>query len=163
MLNLVIIALILVSLAVHRYLTTFWEQGTLPYPFGFIFFANSLIVVYLTSFIWIFGVIAGVVVSLLCFLQVVYTACLWIFSLPWLLSVHRNLTIPKVNPLVYGGFSFLVMAIAALTVVNFFVSPYKGMWDLIGDNVWTIVAILSFILVVGNVVRINLMTKLMKQ
>jgi len=166
MLNIAIIVFILFGLIVHRYLTTFWEQGQLPYSMGFLFFANSFALTYLVSFIWMFGIIGGIVVALLCFLQVVYSAGLWVFSLPGLISMHKsldNFTIPKVNPLVYGGFSFIVIIVAILTVINFFVSPYKSMWELMGENVWTPILIFLGILVVGNIGRVAVMSKFMKE
>lgn len=163
MLNIVIIVLILVGLTVHRHLSFFWEEGILPYSFGFLFFANSFALTYLVSFVWMFGVVAGIIVALLCYLQVVYSVGLWVFSLPWLISMQKNSTLPRVNPLVYGGFSFLVMIIAALTVVNFFVSPYKSMWEIIGEDVWTPVLVFAGILIVGNLARVAIMSRMVKE
>jgi len=133
---------------------------------GFLFFANSFALIYLVSFIWMFGITGGIVVALLCFLQIVYSAGLWVFSLPGLISMHKsldNFTIPKVNPLIYGGFSFLVIIVAILTVINFFVSPYKVIWELMGENVWTPILIFIGILVIGNVGRAAVMSKFMKK
>ena len=163
MLNIAIIALILVGITVHRYLSTFWKHGQLPYSMGFLFFANSFALVYVVSFIWMFGIVAGIIIALLCFLQIVYSAGLWIFSIPWLINMHRNSAIPKVNPLGYGGFSFLVIIVAILTVLNFFVSPYKSMWELMGENVLTPILIFLGVLVVGNVARVAVMSKFVKE
>jgi hypothetical protein len=166
MLNIAIIILILLGLIVHRYLSTFWEQRQLPYPMGFLFFANSFALIYLVNFIWMFAVIGGIVVALLCFLQILYSAGLWVFLLPGLISMHKsfdNFEVPKVNPLVYGGFSFLVIIVAILTAINFFVSPYKSMWELMGDNVWRPILIFLGILVIGNIARVTVMSKFMKE
>lgn len=166
MLNFAIIILVLVGLIVHRYLSGFWEQGQLPYSFGFLFFANSFAIIYLVSFIWMFGIIGGIIVALLCYFQVVYSAGLWVFSLPGLINMHKsfdNLEIPKVNPLVYGGFSFLVIIVEILTVINFFVSPYKFTWELMGDNLLIPILIFLGILVIGNIGRVAVMSKLMKK
>jgi hypothetical protein len=133
---------------------------------GFLLFANSFAITYLVSFIWMFGIIGGIVVALLCFLQVVYSAGLWVFSLPGLISMHKsldNFTIPKVDPLVYGGFPFIVIVVAILTLINFFVSPYKSMWELTGENVWTLILIFFGILVAGNIGRVAVMSKFMKK
>src|SRR5690242_14676580 len=62
-----------------------------------------------------FGMVAGVIVFLLCYLQAVYSAGLWVFSLPWLISRHRATTMPRVNRLVYSNFPLIVMIVAALT------------------------------------------------
>jgi hypothetical protein len=113
-----------------------------------------------------FGVIGGIVVALLCFLQILYSAGLWVFLLPGLISMHKsfdNFEVPKVNPLVYGGFSFLVIIVAILTAINFFVSPYKSMWELMGDNVWRPILIFLGILVIGNIARVTVMSKFMKE
>jgi len=133
---------------------------------GFLFFANAFALIYLVSFIWMFGIIGGIIIALLCFLQIVYSAGLWVFSLPGLISMHKsldNFTIPKVNPLVYGGFSFLVIIVSILSIINFFVSPYKSMWELMGENVWTPILIFIIILVIGNIGRVAVMSKFMKK
>lgn len=166
MLNITIIIFILLGLVVHRYLTTFRQLWHLPYPMGFLFFANAFALIYLVSFIWMFGIIGGIIIALLCFLQIVYSAGLWVFSLPGLISMHKsldNFTIPKVNPLVYGGFSFLVIIVSILSIINFFVSPYKSMWELMGENVWTPILIFIIILVIGNIGRVAVMSKFMKK
>jgi len=162
MLNIIIILLILLGDTVHRYLSYFWEEGILPYSFGFLFFANFFVLTYLLGFIWMFGIVAGVIVAVLCYLQVVYSAGLWVFSVPRLISVARNPRIPTANPLVYGGFSILVMIVAALAVLNFFVSPYKSMWEMVGEDVWTPVLVFAGVLVVGNVARVVIMSKMLK-
>ncbi len=166
MLSITIIVFILIGLIVHRHLTAFWEQGMLPYSMGFLLFANSFALIYLVSFIWMFGIIGGIVVALLCYLQVVYCAGLWVFLLPVLISWQKsldNFTIPKVNPLVCGRFSFLVIIVAILTVINFFASPYKSMWELMGENVWTHILIFIGILVIGNVGRVAVLPKFTKK
>jgi len=160
MLNLVILGLILVGLTVHRYLTVYWEQRMLPYSFGFTFFVKIFALTCLVSFVWMFGAVAGVVIFLLCLLQVVYSAGLWIFSLPWLIAMERKQSIPSVNLLVYGGFSYLVMGIVVLTAANFFVSSYGSAWDALGDHVWTAVLVFIGVLLLGNVARISIMSKM---
>ena len=144
MLNIIIIVFIIFGLIAHRYLTVFWEQENLPYPMGFLFFANSFVLIYAINFIWMFGIIGGIVISLLCFLQIAYSSGLWVFNLPGLIGMHKNLdnfTIPKVNSWVYGGFSFLVIIVGILTAINFFVSSYKSIWELMGGNVWAFILI----------------------
>lgn len=162
-LNLLIIALILGGLTVYRYLNAYLEQDELPYSLGFGVCVACLKLFVLISLVWMFGVIAGIVVFVLCLLQVVYSAGLWVFNLPWLLSMQRTLTFPKVNPLVYGGFPYLVATIALLTVFNFFVSSYKSMWDVMGEDVWTPVVAFVLILVAGNIARIIIMSRVMRE
>lgn len=101
MMNIAVIILVLIGLVVHRYLSGFWEQGQLPYSMGFLFFANLFALVYLVSFIWMFGIIGGIITTLLCYFQIVYSAGLWVFSIPGLINMHKsldNFQIPKVNP-----------------------------------------------------------------
>ena len=108
----------------------------------------------------------GVIAALLCFLQIVHSACLWIFSVPGLISMHKSLDdlkIPKANPLVYGGFSFLVIIVAILTAINFFVSPYKSMWNLIGGNSQGFVLIFLAVLVPSNMARLAVMKQFIKE
>ena len=184
MLSIIIIALILVGLTVHRYLSGFYEHGMLPYSNGFLVFANFFTLTCLVSFIWTFGIMAGVIVALMCFFQIPYHAVLWIFIIiPNLLNKQaaRNIrknpsfsppvmtegmavtSLPKVNLfplnlrmnlLAYEGFCFLVLIVTVLTAVNFFVSPYKIMWILIRKDVWTIIVVFAGVLFLGNVARV---------
>jgi len=183
MLSISIIAIILVGLTVHRYLSGFYEQGMLPYPNGFLAFANFFAFAYLVSFIWMFGIVAGIIVALMCFFQVPYHAVLWVFVIiPNLLNKRaaRNIRknpsynkfkmyalhspgsaryIPfalkrRMNLLVYGGFCILPLIVAVLTAVNFFVSPYKIMWILIRKDFGTIMFVFAGVLFVGNVARV---------
>lgn len=63
----------------------------------------------------------------------------------------------------YDGFSFLVMTIAALTVVNFFVSQYRSVWDSLGKDVWTTAFVFVGVLIVGNVARVGIVSKIVKE
>ena len=166
MLNFVIIILIFLGLIVHRYLTTFWEQERLPYPRVFLFYACSFSLIYLVSFIWMFGIIAGFILALLCFLQLMYGSVLWIFNLPVVINRLKNFdndgVFLEVDFFVYGGFSFLVIIVAILTAINFFVSSYKSMWKLMENDIWTLILIFVGIVVVGNIARVAIMSWLVK-
>ena len=112
MLNVIIIGIIFIGLTIHRYLSPFWEQRQLPYPLGFITFANIFTLIYLVSFIWMFGAVAGIIISILCYLQIIYSTFLWILLLPWLLVTNNLINstgTPQVNLFAYGGFSFIVI------------------------------------------------------
>ena len=162
-LNIVIITLILAGLTLHRYLSAFWEQGQLPSPSGFLFFANFFALVYLVSFIWMFGWIPGTILALLCYLQAVYSAGLWVFSLPSLISTSKGLNLPRVNKTAYGGFSLIVIAVAVLTLFNVFISPYESVWESIDDHRWTVGLVFVGLLIIGNVARVVIMSKVLKQ
>jgi len=163
MMNITIIVLILIGLTIHRYLSSFWEQGMLPYSIGFILFANLFAILYLVAFIWMFGSVAGIIISVLAYFQVVYSTGLWVFSLPWLVSMHRNIAVPRVNPMVYGGFSFLVIVLGVLTAANFFISQYMSIWDVLGHNYKMAALVFVVVLILGNIVRVSVMSKLMKE
>lgn len=162
--NITIIALILAGLVVHRYLSTFWEQGTLPYSFGFVSFANKFSILYLINFIWMFGALAGIIITILCYFQIVYSSGLWIFSVPWAISSGKNPMEPlRVNQLVYGGFSFHVMLLAILTVINFFITPYRTMWETIENDLWPILWGFVGLLIIGNVLRVVVMAIIFRE
>lgn len=166
MINLIILILIIVGLIIHRYLTTFWEQRMLPYPMGFLTFANMFAVIYLINFVWIFGFIAGAAVFLLTFFQIIYSSFLWPFLLPQLVSIHKKPTVPKVNPLVYGSWTYIVIGLGLLTVVNFFISDYasltKNVVNFFGDNYITPVLWLVSAMVVANIIRSYILSKYLK-
>jgi len=165
MLNIIIIILILIALTTHRYLTAFWEQRQLPYSAGFMLFANVFALLYLVSFIWMFGAVAGIIISVLCYFQIIYATFLWIILLPWLMLMHRpnrNFALPEVNPFIYGGFSFLVIILGVITIVNFFISEYKSMLEFFNGSPWILAIVLLAILIIGNVSRIVIMSKLVK-
>ena len=165
MLNIIIIVLILIGLTIHRYLSPFWEQRQLPYPGGFTFFANVFALVYLVSFIWMFGVVAGIIISILCYFQIIYSTFLWILLLPWLLVMHNpksSFNKPEVNPFIYGGFSLIVVILGVLTIVNFFISDYQAIWKFFNSSLWIIVISFLAILLIGNVSRVVIMSRLVK-
>lgn len=166
MINVIILVLILIGLTVHRYLSTFWEQGNIPYPNGFIFFANLFAFVYLMNFIFMFGIVAGTIIALLCYFQIVYSSVLWIFSIPSLINMHKSINLfktPRVNPIIYGSFSFLVILIAILCAVNIFIFPYKSMWLLIGESIWNTILVSIIIVVVGNIIRMIVMSYFLRK
>ncbi len=168
MFSVIIIGLISLGLILHRYLTVFYEEGRLPYSFGFTSFVGLFAFTYLVSFIWMFGVIVGIIISLLCFFQIVNSAILWIFLTPWLLSINRNqsdysflikgeLELPQVNLVLYAGFSFLIVIIGVLTIINFFVSQYSSIWEMMEYSSLTIALATLIILIVGSVLRVIVM------
>lgn len=162
MLNIAIIIFILIGLIIHRHLTMYWELGSLPYSFGFLMFANIFAFLYLVNFIWMFGLLAGVVIAALTFFQILHSAALWIFLVPSLLMIQRIRTIPSVNQILYGGWSYIVMLLGALTIINFFVSGYKAVWEYLDLNYKATVLIFLIIVVVGNMIRIFVMSKFLK-
>jgi len=68
----------------------------------------------------------------------------------------------RVNPFIYGGFSFLVMFLGVLTAVNFFVSPYMSIWGLMGENTMMYAIIFLVVLILGNLGRVAIMSRLIE-
>lgn len=155
MLSFIILFIILVCLALHSDLSIYWEQGRMPYSGGFTFFANLFALTYAFNFIWMLGVWPGIIVSVLCFFQLVYSSFLWLFFLPQSLRLIKNKTeLKQLNQTAYGGFTLLVIVLIVLSVINFFLSDYKSLWSLIESNkVFYIVAFLS-IIIFGNLISL---------
>ena len=77
--------------------------------------------------------------------------------------MHRSLqgfTIPQVNPFIYGGFSFIVVILAVLTIVNFFVSDYASILEHV--NFLTLGLSSLAILIIGNVARMVILSRLIR-
>ncbi|MBW2594708.1 MAG: hypothetical protein JRC93_01785 [Deltaproteobacteria bacterium] len=162
MLSYVIILVALVGLTIHRYLNSFRENRLLPYPIGFNVFTIFFVLFYLASFIWMFGIVAGIIISALCFFQLIHSALLWIFALPWLVKMNKNEEMPEVNRLVYSSFAFIVGVLGIITIINFFVSSYRGMWEGIEDNIWLIVITFVAVMLIGNLARSIVFRKIQK-
>lgn len=170
MLSFIILLLIVIGLVIHRYLSTYWEQGVLPYGMGFLVFANTFLLLYTVNFIWMFGGWFGIIITLLTAFQIIYASFLWPFLLPQLISMTREqsplLLLTKsqnVNPYIYASFSFIVIGISILTLINFFVSSYASVIDGIfvyfdGDIttplVWIVVAAVA-----SNIIRSILLSR----
>jgi len=170
MLGLIILILIVVGLITHRYLTNFWEQGTLPYAMGFLMFANIFLIIYLVNFIWMFGFILGIIITALTFFQIVFASFLWPFLLPQLISIYKDqptsrlfLKLTKVNPFIYNSFSFLVIGLGLLTIINFFISDYasltKTIVEFFDGNIITPVFWIICIAVISNIIRSYVLSK----
>jgi len=76
MLSFIILFLILIGIAFHHNLSSFWEQGRMPYSGGFLFFSKFFHLIYLSNFIWFLGVLPGIIISALCFFDVIYSSIL---------------------------------------------------------------------------------------
>lgn len=169
MINLVIIILILIGLILHRYLTMFYEQGSLPYSMGFLIYANIFMAIYIAHFIWMFGMLGGIVIALLTIFQVIYSAFLWIFLLPALDSMFKKTflaELPKVNLAAYGAWAILVVSLGILLIINFFISDYKSALTatraLVGDDYILFWIVLIGSLIAGNFIRAIILSKRLK-
>ena len=169
MINFVIIIIILTGLTLHRYLTMFYEQGGLPYSMGFLIYANIFMAIYTAHFIWMFGILGGIVVALLALFQVIYSAYLWIFLLPSLNSMLKKTflaELPKVNLVAYSTWAFVVVLLGILLIINFFVSDYKSAlmvtWDLIDYEYISFWVVFIGSLILGNFMRTIILAKRLK-
>tara|TARA_R110002124_G_scaffold44766_1_gene136036 strand:+ start:214 stop:735 length:522 start_codon:yes stop_codon:yes gene_type:complete len=161
MIDFIILILVLIGLIVHRYLSSFWEQNILPYSAGFVTFANLFALIYLINFIKMFGIWFGIGLTLLCFFQLIYATFLWPFLLPTLKKTIYSFEPPKVNVFVYSSWSFIVISLLVLTIINFFVSDNKSLYylvDLLKDK--KNIVILISIVVLSNIVRGIIMKKI---
>jgi len=167
MLNIIILFIILIGLIIHRYLSFFWEEGFLPYSMGFQIFATLFMVLCAINYIWMFGFWIGIVVFLLTFFQLIYASYLWPFLLPSLISILKKSTIPRVSVTVYGLWSFVVLGLIMLTILNFFVSDYMSLLETIvgvfNYNYKLIGLLLIGSMIIGNIVRSYIMSKFVKK
>jgi len=161
MLNYAIVVLVLLSLTIHRYLVSYRDNGLLPYARGFDIFSIILALTHTVAFVWMLGIVAGMIAALLCFFQIVHMTILWIFLTPGLIRVNIEKTMPRVNGVVYGSFSYLVGALIILVIINFFISPYKVVWTSIQKNMVNLAIFGGGLLLFGNLIRIVVLKKLL--
>lgn len=167
MLNLIILLLILVILLVHRYLSSYWEQGTLPYSMGFLLFANFFIFLYLINFIWMFGFLLGIIITILAMSQIIFATLLWPFMIPKLMKLNSSSysEILRVNPSIYSSFPFLIIVLIVLTILNFFLSIYgqlsESIFRVFDNNIFALVLSIFIFVLVSNFLRIYVLSKFM--
>ena len=170
MISVIILILILFGLVIHRYLNTFWEIGNLPYPGGFTIFATLFIALYLINYIWLFGFLVGIVIFILTLFQIIFSSFLWPFLLPSVMNMHKKpstllfLDPPKVNPFIYGIWSFIIIVLGGLTILNFFISDYGYLLieveESLNYNYKTAIILLAGSMILGNLIRIYIMKRL---
>ena len=164
MLSLIILLLILTALTLHRYLSVFLENKLLPYPMGFSIFFAILTLLYSINFIWMFGLLGGLVLALLALFQIINATFLWPFLIPTLIKLRENNGMPKVNMTKYAIWSTIIPIIAILTIINFFISDYKSLWTnikpFINENFSFVIIISLIALIISHFVRISTMKKM---
>lgn len=169
--DILILIVICIGLIIHRHLSVFWEAGTLSYTHGFTLFVMIFTITYLANFIWIFGIIIGLILSALTFFQIIHSAFLWPFLLPGLIKINRKKDITsllhKQHPKfwIYGGWTYLIIGLIILTVINFFVGNYSSftirILESLKGNIFQLAIYLVIGLVVGNLLRILTMKLLL--
>ena len=176
MINIIIILLIFIGLIIHRYLSSFWEQGILPYAMGFLTFANLFSVLFFINYVWMFGFLVGIIFFALTYFQIIYASYLWPFLLPWLINMHKespaiafikSTSGIRVNPIVYGAWSFIIIALGILTVSNFFISEYattlKIILELFNGRYELLILLLIGSMAIGNGIRVYIMSRFLKK
>jgi len=162
--DIVILIVICIGLIIHRHLSTYWEAGNLPYAHGFILFVWIFNIIILVNFIWLFGFIVGLILTLLTFFQITFATFLWPFLVPGLIRDNQKsdfefmLTRNEPSKFLYGGWTFLILGLAILTIANFFIGNYSSLTNNLLETVngnyrkilmYAVIAIIS-----GNLLRI---------
>ena len=164
--NIIILVLILAGLTIHRYLTFFYEERILPYSMGFLTFVNLFLFFCLINFVWMFGFLMGVIIFLLSFFQIIYSSYLWPFLLPWLARIHRRPVRPRVNLIIYGVWSLIVIGTGLLGILNFFISDYgsflRDVIEIFNNNIRLFGILLIGSMIIGNIIRIGIMKNIKK-
>lgn len=138
------IAIVVVAylcLGIHSYLNYFWVKQSLPYAFGFSFFLKIEWLLILVNSIYLLGWLWGVVT----FVVVLLGAGFLTFPVNFLChsftgqsEMAKMLVGETPSSLLYGGWSLLVLVLAALTGVNFFVTPFGEGMNLISELVQSV-------------------------
>lgn len=173
-LNIFILFFIIIGLVIHRYLTTFWERGTLEYSNAFLFFVNIFILTYIVNFIYMFGFMWGVILTLLTFFQVLHVSYLWIFLTFDLIKTIQTKSLEEAifrltnpNKFVYNSFVWITVCICLLTIINFFVSDYASIRELLTEhfknNYYTPIIWIVVSAVISNIIRVFAMSVLDKK
>jgi len=162
--DIAILVIICIELIIHRHLSTFWEAGTLPYAHGFIFYFKIFNIISLVNFIWLFGFVNGIIVGLLAFFQIIFSSFLWPFLVPGLIRDNRKNDLKFIqsrrepSKLLYGGWTYLMLGLLILTIINFFIGNYSSLTDrileLIDGNYKIVVVYVVIGIVAGNLLRI---------
>lgn len=145
----------------------------MPYPGGFTIFATLFFAIYLINYIWLFGFLVGIIIFILTFFQIIFSSYLWPFLLPSAINMQKELSIPKelstlkVNPFIYGIWTFIIIALGGLTILNFFISDYGCLLikieELLNNNYKIPAILLAGSMILGNLIRIYLMKRLSDQ
>jgi hypothetical protein len=131
--NIILLTLIIIGLILHNYLSSFWEDGTLPYSHGFVAMASLFALLYFINFIRMFGVKIGLILGFLCFFQIIFNLFLWFILYRSLriemflkIKVYKSLIGERsLNLIAFSLWGFLVPIILVLTIINFFYSNFE--------------------------------------
>lgn len=118
----------ILCLSVHHYLNYYWVKQALPYSFGFGFFIKIEWLMILMNAIYLLGWLYGFVTFVVLFFGggiITFPLVFLWHSLTSESEVREAFLGERPNLLLYCGWSILVLALGVLTIINFFVSPYK--------------------------------------
>jgi len=115
-------------LGLHSYLNYFWVKESLPYSFGFALFLKVEWLLIMVNSIYLLGWLWGVVA----FLVALLGAGVLSFPISFLCHVltpqsemQKMVLGERPAPILYGGWSVLVLILGALTVINLFITPSR--------------------------------------
>ena len=179
--DILILILICVCLIVHRNLSAYHEFGTLPHPGSFLFYTLIFNISIAVSLVWLFGIFPGVIVFGLTYFQITYSAFLWPFLLPDVIRRNRYAKSARNNPLsssffindetkpngfVEYSWSWLVIILLFLTVINFFIGEYSSVthkiFELANMKTQNILFFAGIGIIGGNLLRIITMKLLFR-
>lgn len=139
--DIIILIITCACLIVHRNLSTFQEFGTLAHPGSFLFYTLIFNISMAANFVWLFGIYLGIIVFVLTYFQITYSTFLWPFLLPDVIRRNRYAKSARNNPLsalffkndetkpnelVNYSWSWLVIILLLLTIINFFIGEYSS-------------------------------------
>ncbi len=126
--SITIAIVVYLCLGLHSYLNYFWSKHSLPYSFGFGFFLKIEWLLILLDAIYLLGWLWGIIT----FITLVIGAGFLTFPISFLchsLTGHNEMQNMLVGerpaPILYGGWFLLVLILAVLTAVNFFITPFS--------------------------------------
>lgn len=163
----IIIVLLCIGLILHRKLSAFWELGKMPNNFQFLKHVILFNIITAVNFIWLFGFIAGIILTVLTFTQVIYSSFLWPFMIPDIISDLKNLDknqedfankIKQPSKIVYNSWRVLNISLLGLTILSFFITDFSSLFnevfELSGESILNIIIFSVVAIIIGNVLRI---------
>lgn len=179
--DIVILIITCACLVIYRNLSLYQEFGTLSHPGSFLFYTLIFNISMASNFVWLFGIYLGIIVFVLTYFQITYSTFLWPFLLPDVIRRNRYSTDVRNNPLsalffkndetkpnelVNYSWSWLVIILLLLTIINFFIGEYSSVThkilELSNIKTQTILLYAGIGIIVGNLLRYIVMKLLLR-
>lgn len=127
------------------------RTGFNPYPFGTTILCLLLHPLLLTLSIWYLGWIWGIVIFLCHLFGLIHATVSWILELPTLLAKTERQVFGFMK-LKIGLLTPMLIVTLVFTILSFFMSHFKSLFYLLGENIAYIITI-AVVAVVGGIVR----------